>query len=408
MFRYVHWIFSLLFVLSIANCSKVPKPADGEFVMGHRPYAGVTYYSKNLLSQVSAVNINLSGTKALKLLINNNQITEEGEVELSKIRFTEDKTYLTVYGTEGIFSKLDVAPEKVSEVGFVLPDEPLEFLCLASPFASGTLIATTQVKEVRILRSTNGYRLVGVNGANSQPVYSTNPLFQKTENASTIDFIASGVGNLKIQKNNPYSEDPSYFGTTVSLWPGAGNLVCHVGLSDPSETPAVTPLSEHRAFVTETTYQGNLGGLAGADAKCALEAANGSQTSGVGGVWRAILSDSTTNARDRIKLTPGVPLKDTSFTPTTVSNLATNLWSGMLQSTIGRTANGVASGDRNPWSGTNSMGNKWNYQCSDWTSNQFGNSASYGSVDYTNMAWIDFSSASCSHYHAIYCINSEE
>ncbi len=50
------------------------------------------------------------------------------------------------------------------------------------------------------------------------------------------------------------------------------------------------------AFVTSTAYDGNLGGLAGADAKCAAAAT----AAKIPGTFISVLSNSTTNARDRI------------------------------------------------------------------------------------------------------------
>lgn len=51
-----------------------------------------------------------------------------------------------------------------------------------------------------------------------------------------------------------------------------------------------------RVFVTSTTYNGNLGGLAGADNKCQVRA----DAASLGGTWKAWLSDSTTSAKDRL------------------------------------------------------------------------------------------------------------
>ena len=48
--------------------------------------------------------------------------------------------------------------------------------------------------------------------------------------------------------------------------------------------------------MTSSSWNGNLGGLSGADAKC-QQAAN---ATGLGGTWVAWLSDSTHNAKDRI------------------------------------------------------------------------------------------------------------
>ena len=60
-------------------------------------------------------------------------------------------------------------------------------------------------------------------------------------------------------------------------------------------TPSPTPAPK-RVFVTSTTYKGNLGGLAGADAKCQTRA----NAASLGGTWKAWLSDSTTSAASRL------------------------------------------------------------------------------------------------------------
>jgi hypothetical protein len=57
-------------------------------------------------------------------------------------------------------------------------------------------------------------------------------------------------------------------------------------------------------FVTHDRFSGDLGGLAGADAKC-QDAASGFDIASSSGVFRAWLSDETTDARDRITPSAG-------------------------------------------------------------------------------------------------------
>jgi Protein of unknown function (DUF1554) len=61
------------------------------------------------------------------------------------------------------------------------------------------------------------------------------------------------------------------------------------------ETCAV-PGGSCTVFVTSQGFNGNLGGLAGADTKCQALA----DTAGLGGTYKAWLSDSTTDARNRL------------------------------------------------------------------------------------------------------------
>ena len=55
-------------------------------------------------------------------------------------------------------------------------------------------------------------------------------------------------------------------------------------------------------FVTSTTYSGNLGGLAGADAECQAQADSASLL----GTFKAWISDSTTDATDTARFTRSI------------------------------------------------------------------------------------------------------
>jgi|GEM_PF-1608062 len=73
--------------------------------------------------------------------------------------------------------------------------------------------------------------------------------------------------------------------------------------SSPSPSPSATAASElktfadqHVVFVSSKTFHGNLGGLAGADAKC-LELARAAKFAGA---WKAMLGDMTTMLKDPI------------------------------------------------------------------------------------------------------------
>ncbi len=104
---------------------------------------------------------------------------------------------------------------------------------------------------------------------------------------------------------------------------------------DPApDVPVADAGPGHVVFVTSATFNGNLGGLAGADDPCeALASAAGRV-----GTWRAILSDSTTDASARITVTG--PIRDT--VGTLVANNAADLSDGSIASPIARDENGAA------------------------------------------------------------------
>ena len=92
-------------------------------------------------------------------------------------------------------------------------------------------------------------------------------------------------------------------------------------------TPTPINSSARRVFVTSTTYNGNLGGLTGADAKC-KERANAAN---LGGDWKAWLSNSTISATSRlIHNTAGYNLID----GTVVANSWNDLVDGTIQNPI--------------------------------------------------------------------------
>jgi hypothetical protein len=94
-------------------------------------------------------------------------------------------------------------------------------------------------------------------------------------------------------------------GSTFAGWTGActGSGACTVSMT---QTRSVTasfnaPIAPNLMFVTSTTYTGNLGGLAGADAICRERANAG----GRAGTYKAWLSTSTVNANTRLGTASG-------------------------------------------------------------------------------------------------------
>jgi hypothetical protein len=142
----------------------------------------------------------------------------------------------------------------------------------------------------------------------------------------------------------------------VSLWTddaspadcsGAQRLYCFEGLP------------YKRVFLTSTTYTGNLGGLAGADAKCQARANAGK----LGGTWRAWLSVGGTDAKDRI---PDAEYRLIDLS-TVVATSKADLIDGMIANNIDRDELGVLR-ESFVWTGTNNDGTGTGGDCNDWTS----------------------------------------
>lgn len=171
-----------------------------------------------------------------------------------------------------------------------------------------------------------------------------------------------------------------------------------------------------RVFVTSTTYDGNLGGIAGADAKCQARA----EAASLGGTWKAIISDTTTTAKSRMKnrlkpvynlagalvWNPSVPLMFSSDTTTSSGappwGVGSNIASAIDTTELGTAVPGAVQ----VWTGTNSTGATYStLHCTNWTSTAgngaFGNSTSNSSL------WILSSSVGCTNSYHLYCLEDE-
>jgi Protein of unknown function (DUF1554) len=129
-------------------------------------------------------------------------------------------------------------------------------------------------------------------------------------------------------------------------------------------------LPPKRVFVTGAAYNGNLGGLAGADAKCQEQA----YAAFLGGTYKAWLSDHQVNARDRLAHYSG-PYRLVNGILVALS--WTDLVDGILQNGIDKNASGYYPPNNTPiggaWTGTHTDGTLVVFDpafdtCSDWTS----------------------------------------
>jgi len=129
----------------------------------------------------------------------------------------------------------------------------------------------------------------------------------------------------------------------------------------------------HRAFLTNARFNGNLGGLAGADSKCDTEAAvglaKGTLTALGGGTsWKAILSAPGSSAKDRLRICGEVYDNDGNL----VASDADDLWDGSIANAIDTDPNGEAIAAR-VWTGSQPTAGVAAWTCSSWTvANGFG------------------------------------
>jgi hypothetical protein len=175
-----------------------------------------------------------------------------------------------------------------------------------------------------------------------------------------------------------------------------------------------------RVFVTSTTYNGNLGGLAGADAKCQVRA----DAANLGGTWKAIISGDAESARSRIGYNwymlvnmHGEPLAHNLVALGSASDLGpwgawdgtNSLYFSVRYNEFGVSKTGCV------WTGSTAAGflDVTNDQCSDppnsgpdWIYSSAGYNGTEGRSDYTDAQWIKetIGCGNCSSLNSLYCI----
>jgi hypothetical protein len=144
--------------------------------------------------------------------------------------------------------------------------------------------------------------------------------------------------------------------------------------------------TSQRLFTTASEFDGNLGGLAGADQKCNQAAA----AANLGGTWRAWLSDSTTNAIDRIEGAGPWARLDGMVVFNNRANLTT-----LPLVPLQVNENGANIGDGLAWTGTTTAGTASPQRCNEWTSADPGVQGDTGQTQYTDAQWTEGQTRLC-------------
>jgi hypothetical protein len=158
-------------------------------------------------------------------------------------------------------------------------------------------------------------------------------------------------------------------------------------------------------FITSTLYNANLGGLAGADAKCQARA----DAAELPGSYRAWLSDSATSAADRFahSALPYVLINGAQ-----IAANWTDLTDGTLAAPINVDESGFAPTDKGyAWTSTTVAGQALPADslitCQDWGSADSLLQGSLGSSRTSDAGWTDSSlSANCGYTTHLYCFST--
>ncbi|MDX2015010.1 MAG: DUF1554 domain-containing protein [Myxococcaceae bacterium] len=153
-----------------------------------------------------------------------------------------------------------------------------------------------------------------------------------------------------------------------------------------------------RIFVTSTTYGGDFGGPASADALCQGRA----QAGALSGTYKAWLSTSTVNARDRITQSTVPYYRRSASSILLVANNYAELVANGQPRTISFTELGSAVAGF-VWTGSNNSGVYSAPACTDWQTGA-GNGR-FGTIGATTVpGWTDDGTGPCSFPRRLYCI----
>jgi hypothetical protein len=151
-----------------------------------------------------------------------------------------------------------------------------------------------------------------------------------------------------------------------------------------------------RAFVTSQTKNGNLGGVAGADAFCMTRA----MAANLGGTYRAWISVNGSDAIDHITSTGPWQL----VTGEVVADNKTTLASGVLKHLIDRDENGAMppEAEDRAWTATGSNGRYVGPDCAMWATTGGGGVVGEARNNNANQ-WTALTNEACNEVNRVYC-----
>jgi hypothetical protein len=218
-----------------------------------------------------------------------------------------------------------------------------------------------------------------------------------TGGSSGMDSRTHTAATLSASGTSGRSTGPAV--TTSSRGTSGRSTGNTTGTSGPGTTlsgSGTTGASWHRAFATSTTTPGNFGGLAGGNGICNDRAAS----AGLDGTFRALLSDASTDARDRIVLTGPVR----NMLGEIVATDTADLWDGTILGTIDYDENGVELQIAAlAWTGSAADGTSAS-SCADWTSAESSDFGTQGDLTATDDKWVANNDGRCNREHHLYCV----
>lgn len=266
---------------------------------------------------------------------------------------------------------------------------PLTLLCaVALAFTVGGFLACKKKKDNPVTSTTAAGTVTLTSSACGASPAGTVTITGASSDATdlaAIEFLLDG--NVLVSDNSsPYQATWDTAGDASGVHNITALVVNSAGQKGVSSTACAVTLAK-RVFVHDPFFAGadSFGGIAGADTLCQTAANN----AGLGGIWKVWMSDSNTDAINRIAdVGPWYWTDKTTLVAASKAALA----SGSIQNPIRKYQNGTDTGVGLPtWTGTLSSGLRApgpDGNCSDWT-NAIGGTALVGDTFATSGDWTN-------------------
>ena len=164
--------------------------------------------------------------------------------------------------------------------------------------------------------------------------------------------------------------------------------------------------SQHRIFISSASYNGNLGGLSGADSKCQALA----EAQGLERTYKAFMGSGASSLKSRFNLVGGVFNFNGSGEPIKITDLGVDLLNtdqpkDLINSIeFDETGNSVNS---SAWTGSDSEGEiSTSVSCNNWTDDSSGQNGTVGDNSRVTGFYLeDPPSQPCNLTYRIYCVS---
>lgn len=191
------------------------------------------------------------------------------------------------------------------------------------------------------------------------------------QNNGAAGLMVNGIGPYSVKKNFNQDLDSADLDSgqiVMVIFDGTNwQVLNQLNSSSGSSGGSFSFGNTKRIFITDSTYNGNLGGVSGADAKCQARA----NAAGLTGTWKALISTSSLDVRNRSNSTAiyvnmigdivAFGYKDLFLSRPNVDNNVTVIMNTVGFNEFGNQQNG------NFWNGSNEAGEGGLSNCNNWT-----------------------------------------